>query len=160
MRTRNFFLVTVVESMDDFNDFDDEQDLMDYINSLPENQRNKLHELLTALITELHSTTTTDKDVVFCGSNGEKVIKCISTGIDGLGENGPVILPSSNETVILFAVANEYLEEEVDSLRNIYTDPELLEQEWQKFLDDLAWRAAELHKNTETPVWEDLLIDS
>ena len=146
--------------MDELDDFEDAQDLMDYINSLPENQKNKLHELLSALILELHTATTSDKDVVFCGSNGEKVIKCISTGLDGLGENGPVILPSSNETVILFAVANEYLEQEVDSLRNIYTDPELLEQEWQKFLDDLARRAAELHGNIETPVWEDLLIDS
>jgi hypothetical protein len=158
MHTRN--PVTVVESMDELNnfDFDDEQDLMDYINSLPEEQKNKLHELLGSLISELHATTTTDKDVVFCGSNGEKVIKCISTGLAGLGENGPVILPSSNETVILFAVANEYLEQEVDSLRNVYTDPELLEQEWQKFLDDLACRAAELHENMETPVWEDLLV--
>ena len=138
------------------NEFD-AQELFDFINNLPEEQKNQLHELLTVLVYELFTTTTKDNDVVFCGSNGEKVIKCLNADRATLGEDGPVILPSANESVILFAVATEFLQEQVESYRNLYPDPVLCEQEWQRFFDSLAKEAAQLHQNAETPIWEKLL---
>ena len=138
------------------NEFD-AQELFDFINNLPEEQKNQLHELLTVLVYELFTTTTKDNDVVFCGSNGEKVIKCLNADRATLGEDGPVILPSANESVILFAVATEFPQEQVESYRNLYPDPVLCEQEWQRVFDSLANEAAQLHQNAETPIWEKLL---
>ena len=133
------------------------EDLMDFINSLPEEQKSQLQELLNVLVYELFTTTTKDNDVVFCGSNGVSVINCLGADRAALGEDGPVILPSSNESVILFAVAHEFLQEQVESYTNMYPDPELRELEWQKFFDSLAGAAAQLHENAATPIWEKLL---
>ena len=59
-------------------DFDDEWDFVEFLNGLPAEQKEKLHDLLSVLVQELFTTTTTDNDVVFCGSNGQKVIKCVT----------------------------------------------------------------------------------
>jgi hypothetical protein len=135
----------------------DEQQMMDFINSLPKEQKDQLQELLNVLVYELFSTTNKEKDVVFCGSNGKNVLKCLNASRSSLGEDGPVILPSSNPTVILFAVATEYLQETVDSYKNLYTDPELREREWQKFFDSLASEASHLADSIEPARWEQLL---
>ena len=139
-------------------DFDDEWDFVEFLNGLPAEQKEKLHDLLSVLVQELFTTTTTDNDVVFCGSNGQKVIKCVTCAREALGEDGPVILPSSNSTVILFCVSTEFLEAQVESFRNLYPDSELCEQEWQKFLDSLANDAANLASLQGDPKWEELLI--
>lgn len=140
----------------DFDDFDEET-MMDFINSLPKEQKEQLHELLNVLVCELFSTTNKEKDVVFCGSNGTNVIKCLNASRSSLGEDGPILLPSSNPTVILFAVATEYLQETVDSYKNLYPDPELCELEWQKFFDSLANQATQLADSAEPAIWEQLL---
>jgi|TARA_B110000263_G_C15123102_1_gene425294 hypothetical protein len=140
----------------DFDDFDEET-ILDFVNSLPKEQKEQLQELLNVLVYELFSTTNREKDVVFCGSNGTNVIKCLNASRSSLGEDGPILLPSSNPTVILFAVATEYLQETVDSYKNLYPDPELCEVEWQKFFDSLANQATQLADSSEPAVWEQLL---
>ena len=135
----------------------DEQSMMEFINSLPKEQKDQLHELLNVLVYELFSTTNKEQDVVFCGSNGTSVIKCLNASRSSLGEDGPVLLPSSNPTVILFAVATEYLQETVESYKNLYPDPELCEQEWQKFFDSLATQASQLADSAAPARWEQLL---
>jgi hypothetical protein len=117
----------------------------------------QLQLVIAALIAELVLTPNKEQDVVFCGSNGQNVIKCVHYDRAVLGGDGPVILPSSNPLVTLGAISTQTVEKTVATFKNIYPDPKMCESHWQTFLDNMANDIADLAK-TQTPArWEQLL---
>ena len=150
-----YFLLTVVESMSE-EDFSEEQ-LKKFIETLPPAVLTAMAGVLNVLVKEVIGTIHKEHDVLFCGSNGQNVVKCLHYDRSVLdGEDGPVIFPSANPLVLLAAYSNEYIERKVDEYRNLFSDPELMEAEWQLFLNSLAEEIALQHSGEEAN-WEKLL---
>ena len=145
----------MVESM--LNEDSDERQLRDFIATLPPAVLAAMAGVLNVLVQEVIGTIHKEHDVLFCGSNGQNVVKCLHYDRSVLnGEDGPVIFPSSNPLVLLAAYSNEYIERKVAEYRNLFSDPELMEAEWQLFLNSLAEDIAARHSGEE-PNWEKLL---
>tara|TARA_Y100000758_G_C15962327_1_gene390064 strand:+ start:412 stop:843 length:432 start_codon:yes stop_codon:yes gene_type:complete len=143
--------------MDDFEAT--EAQLRAFIEKLPKEAIAAMSAVLNTLVGEVLSTIHNEQDVLFCGSNGSYIVKCLHYDRSVLGgEDGPVICPSSNPMVLLAAYSNEYIEGKVAEYRNIYSDPELMEAEWQLFLNSLAEDIAAGHPEDQ-PNWE-LLLES
>jgi|TARA_B110001454_G_scaffold216596_1_gene240163 hypothetical protein len=134
-----------------------EEQLLRSLETLPEEVLAAMATVLNVLVREVLGTMRGEKDVLFCGSNGKTVVKCLHYDRSVLGgEDGPVIFPSSNPIVLLGAYSNEYIEGKVAEYRNIYSDPEVIESQWQLFLNSLAEDIAAQHSGEE-PNWESLL---
>ena len=139
------------------NEDSDERQLRDFIATLPPAVLAAMAGVLNVLVQEVIGTIHKEHDVLFCGSNGQNVVKCLHYDRSVLnGEDGPVIFPSSNTLVLLAAYSNEYIERKVAEYRNLFSDPELMEAEWQLFLNSLAEDIAARHSGEE-PNWEKLL---
>jgi|TARA_Y100001951_G_scaffold61752_1_gene49261 hypothetical protein len=137
-------------------DFGEEQ-LKQFMETLPPAVLAAMAGVLNVLAKEVIGTIHKEHDVLFCGSNGQNVVKCLHYDRSVLnGEDGPVIIASANPMVILAAYSNEYIERKVDEYRNLFSDPELMEVEWQLFLNSLAEDIA-LHHSGEEVNWEKLL---
>ena len=142
------------------NEFEpNEEELLEFIAKLPKEAVAAMSAVLHTLVKEVLGTIHNEHDVLFCGSNGQNVVKCLHYDRSVLGgEDGPIIFPSSNPMVLLGAYSNEYIERKVDEHRNIFSEPEMLESEWQLFLNSLAEDIAAAHSGEE-PNWESLLTE-
>jgi hypothetical protein len=134
-----------------------EEELLRFLGNLSKESVAAISSVLNVLIGEVKRIVHGEQDVLFCSSNGVSVIKCLHYDRSMLdGEDGPVIFPSSNPMVLLAAYSNEYIEGKVAEYRNIYSDPELVESQWQVFLNSLAEDIVAQHPGEE-PNWESLL---
>ena len=140
-----------------FEDLPAEEEILDFLRSLPPELIEQIQNVVQALISELIFTPNKEHDVVFCGSNGKNVIKCVHYDRAVLGDDGPIILPSSNPLVTLAAISTEKVNETVAEYKNIYPDPELCESHWQAFLDSTAVEIAHLAETIVPVRWEQLL---
>jgi hypothetical protein len=68
-------------------------------------------------------------------------------------------MPSADSKVLLAAYSNEYIQHNVDQTRNIFTDPEVCEKQWELFLNQLAEEIAQAHelKSPEDLAFEQIL---
>jgi hypothetical protein len=136
------------------------KELLEHLKSLPDAEVRKLNGVLSILIREMTETQVSEHDVLFCGSNGETVIKALHYPRSVLGDtDGPVLMPSADSKVLLAAYSNEYIQHNVDQTRNIFTDPEVCEKQWELFLNQLAEEIAQAHelKSPEDLAFEQIL---
>jgi hypothetical protein len=55
-----------------------------------------------------------------------------------LGEDGPVILPSASQFVILGAISDEFIQHDADEIAGLYDDLEERDDAWQQLMTDYA----------------------
>jgi len=133
------------------------QELLEHLKSLPDVEVHKLNDVLSILVREMIETQRSEHDVLFCGSNGTTIIKALHYPRNVLGDvDGPVLLPSADSKVLLAAYSNEYIQHNVDQTRNIFSDPEVCEIQWELFLNELA---EEIHQAHELSLPEDLAFE-
>lgn len=133
------------------------QRLMEHLQSLPPDEVLKLQGILNLLVSEMTETQVTEHDVLFCGSNGKTIIKALHFPREVLGTDGPVILPSGTQHVLLAAYSNEFIQRNVDATRNIFPDPEVCEVQWEMFLNSLAEEIAEKHDEDYRDEFDEIL---
>ena len=143
-------------------DFDEhelpaEHEIMEFLENLPPEVNEQLQRVIQTLMSELILTPDKEYDVVFCGSNGKNIIKCVHYDRQVLDGDGPIILPSANPFVTLAAISTETVNETVSEFKNIYPDPEVCESHWQSFLDNMANDIAHLAESVTPTRWEQLL---
>lgn len=131
--------------------------LLEHLQSLPPSEVLKLQGILNLLVSEMTETQIVEHDVLFCGSNGQTVIKALHFPREVLGTDGPVILPSGTKHVLLAAYSNEFIQRNVDTTRNIFTDPEVCEVQWEMFLNGLAEEIAEKHGQDYRDEFDEIL---
>lgn len=134
-----------------------DREILEFLDNLPPELAEQLQHLVQALISELLLTPNKEHDVVFCGSNGKNIIKCVHYDRKVLGDDGPIILPSANPLVTLAAISTQKVNETVSEYKNIYPDPELCESHWQSFLDSMANDIAHMAETRSPARWEQLL---
>ena len=133
------------------------EELLEHLKSLPDAEVHKLNGILSILVREMVETQVSEHDVLFCGSNGETVIKALHYPRSLLGDkDGPVLMPSADPKVLLAAYSNEYIQHNVESTRNIFTDPAVCEVQWEAFLNSLA---EEIHHAHELSPPEELAFE-
>ena len=129
-------------------------EILNFLMSLPGPETLKLKDLMDKLGSEMIETTSDGNDVLFCGSDGNTIIKAVHFPRSVLGEDGPVILPSADPKVILAAFADEFVQGTLDEVRNVFADPKVREHQWEQFLNGLAVKVSRKHAETEDFDWD------
>jgi acetone carboxylase gamma subunit len=140
-----------------FEDLPADEEIMEFLENLPPELSEQIQAVIQALIGELILTPNKEHDVVFCGSNGKNIIKCVHYDRAVLGDDGPIILPSANPLVTLAAISTQKVNDTVSEYKNIYPDPEVCESHWQAFLDSTANDIAHMAETSSPARWEQLL---
>ena len=125
------------------------EQILSYLMAMPSHETEKLKGLMDKLAEQMIETQKDGNDVLFCGSDGQTIIKAVHYPRSVLQEDGPVILPSADSKVILAAFADEFVQGNLDEVRNVFQDPEVREHQWEQFLNSLAVKVS--RKNAETP---------
>ena len=123
--------------------------ILSYLMAMPSHETEKLKGLMDKLAEQMIETQKDGNDVLFCGSDGQTIIKAVHYPRSVLQEDGPVILPSADSKVILAAFSDEYVQGSLDEVRNVFQDSEVREHQWEQFLNSLAVKVS--RKNAETP---------
>ena len=85
-------------------------EIMKFLQSLPGPETIKLKNLMDKLAEQMIETQGDGNDVLFCGSDGQTIIKAVHFPRSVLNEDGPVILPSADSKVILAAFSDEFVQ--------------------------------------------------
>jgi len=123
---------------DDFDDFDDLTEFAEFAARLNDDEKKTLAELLGSLAGELVEQMAPPKDLLFVGSDGHRVVKCLHYPRNVLGEDGPVILTSASQFVILGAISDEFIQHDADEIAGLYDDLEERDDAWQQLMTDYA----------------------
>lgn len=129
------------------------EQILSYLMAMPSHETEKLKGLMDKLAEQMVETQKDGNDVLFCGSDGNTIIKAVHYPRSVLQEDGPVILPSADSTVILAAFSDEYVQGSLDEVRNVFQDPEVREHQWEQFLNSLAIKVSRKHAETPTFDW-------
>jgi hypothetical protein len=143
---------------DDF-EFPTPADLISWISSLSAEEQRRVMEFANLISSELMAAGSggEEKELLFAGNVGSKIIKCLHFPFEVLGEDGPLVLPSSNPKVILGAVSDELVYRKVAEYTDRYNDDFTRSQQWELYLHGVAAEIVEMSENTEVD-W-DVLLD-
>jgi hypothetical protein len=125
--------------MSEDDDFEDLEDFARFASSLNDSERKTLEELLSSLAGELVEQMTPPKDLLFVGSDGKRVVKGLHYPREVLGEDGPVILPSASQFVILGAYSDEFIQREADEIAGLFDDYEERDDAWERLMAEYAY---------------------
>lgn len=124
---------------DDFDDFDDLTEFAEFAARLNDSDKKTLEELLSSLAGELVEQMTAPKDLLFVGSDGKRVVKGLHYPLEVLGEDGPVILPSASQFVILGAYSDEFIQREANEIAGLFDDYEERDDAWERLMSEYAY---------------------
>ena len=99
-------------------------------------QNAKTRRVFQLLATEFDEVA---DDVLFWGSDGVGVIVGLMYPREGLGADGPLVLPSSDESTVLVAFSLELLQERVRAIEGNYEDAAHRSFAWNQYLNRLAF---------------------
>ncbi len=132
-------------------------EIMKFLQSLPGPETIKLKDLMDKLAEQMIETQGDGNDVLFCGSDGQTIIKAVHFPRSVLKGDGPVILPSADNKVILAAFSDEFVQENLDEVRNVFQDGAVREHQWEQFLNSLATKVSRAHAEKGDFDWDSVL---
>jgi hypothetical protein len=123
-----------------------QEEVTAYLLSLPPEIQAKLAGVMELWKTEMLSPSgSEEKEILFCGADGEKIIKCLHFPAEVLDyEDGPVLLPSANKKVVIGAVSDEMVVRKVAEYNELYPDALVRERRWEMYLNGIAVEIAEM----------------
>jgi len=144
--------------MEDEFEFPTPADLISWISSLSAEEQQRIIEFANLISSELMAAGSggEEKELLFAGNVGSKVVKCLHFPLEVLGHTGPVALPSSNPKVLLGAVSDELVYRKVAEYTERYEDDFTRSQQWEAYLHGLAAEIVEMAENSEVD-WDALL---
>tara|TARA_Y100000758_G_scaffold262151_1_gene200664 strand:+ start:1636 stop:2076 length:441 start_codon:yes stop_codon:yes gene_type:complete len=128
-------------------------EILKFLQNLPGPESIKLKNLMDKLAEQMIETQADGNDVLFCGSDGQTIIKAVHFPRSSLGADGPVILPSADSKVILAAFSDEFVQENLDEVRNVFQDLSVREHQWEQFLNGLAAKVSRAHAESGEFDW-------
>lgn len=128
---------------DDIDAFNDIARFAEFTARMNDDERKTLSELLSSLAGELVEQMTPPKDLLFVGSDGYRLVKCLHYPREVLGEDGPVILPSASEFVILGALSDEFIQHDADEIAGLFDDAEERDDAWYQLMTEYALTISE-----------------
>jgi len=139
--------------------------LLGFIANLSNKDRNRLREALDTLMKELSDKvdigaefrTEAPRDLLFVGSDGSRVVKGFHYSREVLGEDGPVILPSSSPFVIIGAFSDEYVQSDADEIESCYDTFDEKQAAWEQQMATYAMLIADKHDESPPLTPDDFL---
>lgn len=116
-------------------DFDD---LFGFLGDIDDVMPGSLFECLTDVTFELEESRKKGSDVLFLGSDGKRLVKCLHVPRSGLGGDGPVLFPGVSNFIIVAAYSDEFIQDLVNDLISEFDTEEEREQEWSRLMSTLA----------------------
>ena len=124
----------------------DDDDFINFIGRLPEQQRDYISDMFEAMASSADEVEPTD--LLFVGSDGERVVKCFHYPIKVLGKNGPVIIPSANKNIIIAAFSDEFIQTRADDIQDIFADMDMANNAWNQFMQECAVEVVDTYDAT------------
>jgi hypothetical protein len=128
--------------------------VLGFLASMKPGERSRLRELFETMSNEMSSpseryeATEVPSDLLFVGTDGRRVVKGFHYSREVLGQDGPVIFPSSSEFVILGAFADEFVQEKAEEIQSSWDTYEEQSHAWEIQMADFAFMvASEYDKN-------------
>lgn len=128
--------------------------VLGFLASMEPGERERLRELFEQMSNEIprppdmYEPTDVPSDLLFVGTDGRRVVKGFHYSREVLGQDGPVILPSSSEFVILGAFADEFVQETAYEIESSWDTYEEQSNAWEIQMANFAnLIAAEYDKN-------------
>lgn len=137
--------------------------LIGYITQMSPEDRDKLRENLSALAFEFKTSgmelekTEIPSDILFIGSDGRRVVKGFHYSRDVLGEDGPVIMPTSSAAVVLGAYSDEFIKERADQVTSQYETYEEQAAAWEMQMSEFALDIAAKYDKEQPPGLDEFL---
>jgi hypothetical protein len=122
-------------------------DLFGYLGDIDDLMPGSLFECLTDVTFELEESRKKGSDVLFLGSDGKRLVKCLHVPRDGLGGDGPVLFPGVSNFIIVAAYSDEFIQDLVNELIEEFDTEEDREAEWQRLMSTLAADIAYIYDN-------------
>ena len=98
--------------------------------------------------------------MLFCGSDGNVIVKGYHFPRSVLNGDGPEIIPSANPLVILGAYSDEFIQGRSDDIKSDFPyDEGSRNMAWESFLNNCALELAMAARNTENNEIEKFLED-
>lgn len=86
-------------------------------------------------------------DVLFWGIDGLRVVVGLMYPREGLGADGPLVLPSADDSAVLVAFSFEQLREQVRAIEGNYAEDSHRSFSWNQYLNRLAFEALRSHQS-------------
>lgn len=138
-------------------------ELLSLMSSLDAEERNQLRELFQDLATNMTARSETyeerqvPSDLLFVGTDGQRVVKGLHYSREALGEDGPIIFPSSSEFVIIGAFSDEFISRDADEISELYDTLDEKNEAWEQMMINYAQLIARAHDENPPGGLEDFL---
>lgn len=134
---------------------------LNILRDIPLDQRHNLKEIINAFLLEVTDESDPDgsprKDLLFIGSSGRHVVKCLHYPRDVLGEDGPVLLPTSSNFLIAGAYSDEFINDRANEIHESYETIEEQNNAWAQLMNDYAVDIVYAYEQQPPPTFDILL---
>lgn len=114
------------------------RDLFSFLGNLDDLMPGSLAECISEVAFELGESRKKGSDILFLGSDGKRLVKCLHVPREGLGADGPVLLPGVSKHIIVAAYSDEFIRSLADDLVAEFDTEAEREEEWARVLSVLA----------------------
>jgi|GEM_PF-1665354 len=136
---------------------------LEILRGVPLDQRNNLKDVIDTFLLEVTGEEDPDggprKDVLFIGSSGSHVVKCLHYPRDVIGGDGPILLPTSSKFLIIGAYADEFINERANEIHQDYDTTEEQNDAWTQLMNAYAVDIVHAHEQQPPPTFDTLLFD-
>lgn len=134
------------------------KELMEFLLSLPEDEREKLRDVLGTMLREVRDISKEGSDILFMGSDGRRVVKGLHFPREVLGSDGPVILPSAFKNIIVGAFSDEFIEEQAREIEETIENDDERQAAWEDLMNTFAIHVA-FEFDASPPLDFDLMLE-
>lgn len=117
-------------------------DLMEFLLGLPADEREKLRDVVSTMLSEVREIAKEGSDVLFMGSDGRRVVKGLHYPREVLGGDGPVILPSAFKHIIIGAFSDEFVADQARDIEESIDDEDERQAAWEELMNTFAIHVA------------------
>lgn len=136
---------------------------LDMLRDIPLDQRHKLKEVMDAFLLEVTQENDPDGgpqgDLLFIGSSGTHVVKCLHYPRSVLGEDGPVLIPTSSRFIIAGAYSDEFINDRANEIHESYDSSEEKNDAWAQLMNEYAVDIVHAYEEQPPPSFDTLLLD-
>lgn len=136
---------------------------LEILRDIPLDQRHNLKEVIDTFLLEVTDEGDPDggprKDLLFIGSSGTHVVKCLHYPRDVLGGDGPVLLPTSSKFLIAGAYSDEFINDRANEIHDGYGTPEEKNDAWAQLMNEYAVDIVYAYEQQPPPTFDALLLD-
>lgn len=136
---------------------------LEVLRDIPLDQRHKLKELIDTFLLEVTHESGEDggpqKDLLFIGSSGTHVVKCLHYPREVLGGDGPILIPTSSKYIIAGAYSDEFINERANEIHDSYETQQEQNDAWAQLMNEYALDIVHTYEDQPPPSFDAFLLE-